>query len=166
MGMYDDIVISKSYMRNLLTKKQEKILNTCKSNDYQTKSLDNCMLKYSFYRSKLYKADYNWEKKSFEKRKPVKFTGTINAYRTIKIRDDTYWIEVNFTVKDGVLDTKDLVKFELEEDRDDYSSNIQDVIVDEFHKKLKTRFYSWLRRKVQSLYYILIDKTTYKPKKD
>ena len=61
---------------------------------------------------------------------------------------------------------KDLVKFELEEDRDDYSSNIQDVIVDEFHKKLKTRFYSWLRRKVQSLYYILIDKTTYKPKKD
>ena len=98
MGMYDDIVISKSYMRNLLTKKQEKILNTCKSNDYQTKSLDNCMLKYSFYRSKLYKADYNWEKKSFEKRKPVKFTGTINAYRTIKIKDDTYWIEVNFTV--------------------------------------------------------------------
>ena len=108
MGMYDDIEISKSYTRNLLTKKQEKILNLCKSNDYQTKSLDNALLKFSFYRSKLYKSEWDDKNKKFTKRKPVKFTGVVNAYKVIKKDDKDYWVELDFTVKDGVLDAKEV----------------------------------------------------------
>ena len=165
MGMYDDIEISKSYTRNLLTKKQEKILNLCKSNDYQTKSLDNALLKFSFYRSKLYKSEWDDKNKKFTKRKPVKFTGVVNAYKVIKKDDKDYWVELDFTVKDGVLDAKELVKFEILDKKDDTEFNIKNALIEEFEKKLKIRFYNWLRRKLLALGNILIDKTTYKSKK-
>ena len=38
MGMFDDIIVPKSYLKDLLTKEQEKLI---KDNNYQTKSLEN-----------------------------------------------------------------------------------------------------------------------------
>ena len=43
MGMFDDIIVPKSYLKGLLTKDQEKLI---KNNDYQTNSLENFLSLY------------------------------------------------------------------------------------------------------------------------
>ena len=55
MGMFDDITVPKSYLRNLLSKKEEKLL--AGSHSFQTKSLDNLMDEYKIHRKYLYKLD-------------------------------------------------------------------------------------------------------------
>ena len=55
MGMFDDIIVPKSYLRNLLTKKDEELLAS--NHSFQTKSLDNLMDEYKIYRKHLYKLD-------------------------------------------------------------------------------------------------------------
>ena len=51
MGMFDDIIVPKSYLKSLLTKDQEKLV---KDNNYQTKSLENFLAEYKVHRQKLY----------------------------------------------------------------------------------------------------------------
>ena len=58
MGMFDDIIVPKSYLKGLLTKEQEKLV---KDNNYQTKSLENFLGQYKVYKQKLFvKENKEW----------------------------------------------------------------------------------------------------------
>ena len=62
--MFDNITVPKTYLKSLLTKDQEKLIDR---NDFQTKSLDNLLSDYKVYRQKLFlKNDKDrWEKISY-----------------------------------------------------------------------------------------------------
>ena len=53
--MFDEIIVPKSYLRNLLTKENEKLLH--KDHVFQTKDFDNFLDVYKIYRQRLYKLD-------------------------------------------------------------------------------------------------------------
>ena len=53
MGMFDEIMVPKGYLRSLLNKEDEKLLD--KNHLFQTKDLDNLMDLYKIYRQYLYK---------------------------------------------------------------------------------------------------------------
>ena len=53
MGMFDEITVPKSYLRNLLGKEDEKLFK--KDHVFQTKDLDNVMDLYKIHRRQLYK---------------------------------------------------------------------------------------------------------------
>ena len=64
MGMFDDIIVPKSYLRGLLSKKEEKILKASKRYGgsvtgckFQTKDLENLLSTYKVYKQKLYMND-------------------------------------------------------------------------------------------------------------
>jgi hypothetical protein len=64
MGMFDDIIVPKSYLRGLLSKKEEKILKVSKRYggsvtgcEFQTKDLENTLSMYKVYKQKLYTND-------------------------------------------------------------------------------------------------------------
>ena len=106
MGMFDDIIVPKSYLKGLLTVEQEKLV---KSNNYQTKSLENFLGQYKVYRQKLFvKENKEWIKDT----RPAK----INFYTSFYDKDkNMWWSEYEFTFNSGVLDRKKLIKFEMEE---------------------------------------------------
>ena len=106
MGMFDDIIVPKSYLKGLLTKEQEKLV---KSSNYQTKSLENFLGQYKVYRQKLFvKENKEWVKDTR--------TAKINFYMSFYDKDENmWWSEYEFTFNSGVLDTKKLIKFEIEE---------------------------------------------------
>ena len=106
MGMFDDIIVPKSYLKGLLTKEQEKLV---KSSDYQTKSLENFLGQYKVYRQKLFvRENKEWVKDTR--------TAKINFYMSFHDKDkNMWWSEFEFTFNSGVLDTKKLIKFEMEE---------------------------------------------------
>jgi len=106
MGMFDDIIVPKSYLKGLLTKDQE---NLIKNNNYQTKSLENFLGRYKVYRQKLFiKKDKEWVKDTY--------TGKINFYTSFSDKDEnTWWSEYEFIFRNGIIDKKELLKFEIQE---------------------------------------------------
>ena len=104
--MFDDIIVPKSYLKGLLTKEQEKLI---KDNNYQTKSLENFLGQYKVYRQKLFiKKDKEWVKDTH--------TGKINFYTSFCDKDEnTWWSEYEFTFRNGIIDKKELIKFEIQE---------------------------------------------------
>lgn len=140
MGMFDDIIVPKSYLKGLLTKEQEKLLKvsnryggSVKGVEFQTKSLENSLLVYKIHKQKLYsnnKTFWNCEPPATEQRTedtPKKYPyekgawdkvthdGLVNFYDSIESENgDRYWVEFNFLFKNGVIDKKELVKFEVE----------------------------------------------------
>jgi len=110
MGMFDDIHVPKSYLRSLLTKKQERLID---GSSYQTKCLDNSLFQYKLYKQKLFlksgllKGKTKWVRHEH--------TGDIIFYNSFEDKDgNSYWVEFKFFFVNGVLDTKELVKFTLE----------------------------------------------------
>ena len=136
--MFDDIIVPKSYLKGLLTKDQEKFI---KNNDYQTKSLENFLSQYKVYRQKLFiKKDKDWGKDTY--------TGKINFYTSFSDKDDnSWWCEFNFYFTDGVLDKKELIKFEMQETAEEAETRAKEweKITDQrklFEKTLRYRFYN------------------------
>ena len=84
MGMFDDIIVPKSYLRGLLDKKQEKLLKG--NHAFQTKSLDNTLSRYKVYAQRLYKLE-----------RSVDMGGGIETWRKL---DNTVIIVFYDTVKD------------------------------------------------------------------
>ena len=84
--MFDNITVPKTYLKSLLTKDQEKLINR---NDFQTKSLDNSLGHYKIYKQYLFlkKSQKQWEKIS-------------------------YWAVFTFTFTGGKIDRKELMTFE------------------------------------------------------
>jgi len=138
MGMFDDIIVPKSYLKGLLTKDQEKLI---KDNFYQTKSLENFLGQYKVYRQKLFiKKDKEWVKETY--------SGKINFYTSFSDKDkNTWWSEYEFTFKSGVLDKKELIKFSMEETAEEAEARAKEweKTTDQrklFERTLRYRFYN------------------------
>ena len=140
MGMLDDIIVPKAYLKGLLTKKQEKLLKvssrygrSVRGVEFQTKCLENCLRKYKIYKQKLFVNDgalWNCEPPKTEQRTedtPKKYpyekgrwgkvsrNGSVIFYNSIKDKDEnTWWVEFNFVFNNGVIDKKELISFRLE----------------------------------------------------
>ena len=140
MGMFDDIIVPKSYLKGLLSKKEEKILKASKRYggsvtgcEFQTKDLENALSTYKVYKQKLYMNDktlWNCEppdseqkSESTSKKYPyekgrwqeVGHTGAVAFYNTFKDeKQNEWWFEFEFSFIKGKLDKKELVSCKLE----------------------------------------------------
>ena len=155
MGMFDDIIVPKSYLKGLLTKEQEKLI---KDNNYQTKSLGNFLGSYKVYRQKLFiKENEEWVKDTY--------TGKINFYTSFDDKDEnTWWSEYEFTFESGALDKKELIKFEMEETAQEAKAREKEWEKKAekrklFEKTFKYRFYSRLLRFLSRLHHWAANKT-------
>ena len=147
MGMFDDITVPKSYLKSLLTKDQEKLVV---DNDYQTKSLENFLAQYKVHRQKLYikkdglKKGGKW---TFVK----DYTGEVIFYTSFHDKgENTWWSEFNFSFVNGVLDKKELVKFEMQETAEEAKERAKawtkrHAEIDAFQKTFKYKFFDKIR---------------------
>jgi len=149
MGMFDDIIVPKSYLKSLLTKEQEKLVY---SNSYQTKSLENTLNQYKIYRQKLFVNE------SFLNREPpkdrwikVSYNGAVNFYASFFDKDkNACWMEFNFSFVNGILDKKELVKFEIQETAEEAEEREKawkkrHAEIDAFEKTFKYKFFNKIR---------------------
>ena len=147
MGMFDDIIVPKSYLKGLLTKEQEKLV---KSSNYQTKSLENFLGQYKVYRQKLFvKENKEWVKDTR--------TAKINFYMSFYDKDkNMWWSEYEFTFKSGALDRKKLIKFEMEETAEEAEEREKDWEIASskrkiFQRTFRYRFFSKLTNILRKL---------------
>jgi len=138
MGMFDDITVPKSYLKGLLTKEQEKLI---KDNNYQTKSLENFLGRYKVYRQKLFvKENKEWVKDTR--------TGKVNFYTSFYDKDENmWWVEFEFTFRNGVVDKKELLKFQIQETAEEAEAREKEweKITSQrklFERTLRYRFYN------------------------
>jgi len=154
MGMFDDIIVPKSYLKGLLTKEQEKLI---KDNNYQTKCLENALFQYKLHSRKLYinkKTGWTMESEPAPEKPTyefVSYTGSVNFYNSIQDeRGDSYWVEFCFTFDNGVLDKKELIKFEMQETAEEAKKREKvweerRAEIDAFQRTLRYRFFSKVR---------------------
>ena len=166
MGMFDDIIVPKSYLKGLLTKEQEKLV---KDNNYQTKSLENGLGQYKIHKQKLFINDKSlWNSKPpdteqrskstsqkypYEKGRWIvrSFNGAVNFYTTFRDKNDnTWWAEFNFFFADGVLDKKELIKFEVQETAEEAKEREEALKkrhaeVDAYQRTFKYKFFEKVR---------------------
>jgi hypothetical protein len=110
MGMFDEIKVPRSYLKGLLNKKDERLLE--RDHVFQTKDLDNVMDLYKIYRQRLYKLDRS-NSQIKDKWVVINDNVDINFYDNAKDeKGDEYSIEFEFTFKYGRLDKKSLVSLE------------------------------------------------------
>ena len=147
MGMFDDITVPKSYLKSLLTKDQERLVV---DNDYQTKSLENFLAQYKVHRQKLY-IKKDGLKKGGKWVILKNYTGKVNFYTSFQDKDENaWWSEFNFSFVNGVLDKKELVKFEMEETAEEAKERAKawtkrHAEIDAFQKTLKYKFFEKAR---------------------
>ena len=157
MGMFDEIIVPRSYLRNLLNKEDENLFK--KDHVFQTKDLDNVMDLYKVHRRQLYKLNRSeialnegvqhtslgdqWDK--------VRDNIDINFHDLLKDRKgDEYSVEFEFTFKNGKVDKKELISLNLEKTKAereliDEMWDIEQEIFNDFRStSLKYRFFSWL----------------------
>jgi len=154
MGMFDEIMVPKGYLRSLLDKENEKLLD--KNHLFQTKDLDNLMDLYKIYRQYLYKKKR--EALPFEEWEKVKKNVAIRFYDYLQDKKgDEYELECEFTFKNGRIDKKELIQFELrmkrdERERVDKMWDIEQKILDAYRTtSIKYKFYLWLERRFQKI---------------
>ena len=145
MGMFDNINIPVAYLKGLIDKKYEKLLNN--STEYQTKSLENTLQTYKVHRKQLYiktlvKKTQSWEK--------VDFTGDVDFYALVQDAAKTdYTFDFKFGFIKGKLDTKELtlqgVGLTLEEKKElDQQREAEQAVFDTFRSTFKWRFFNKL----------------------
>ena len=145
MGMFDNIIVPKSYLRSLLKKEDEKLLR--KDHLFQTKDLDNDLEIYKVHRQHLYKK--NKPAHPFEEWKKTKQNVIVRFYDYLRTRDsDEYFIEFQFTFKDGKLDKKELLTFNLESTKKESKETVemweteQKILNQYRNSSLKYKFFS------------------------
>ena len=147
MGMFDDITVPKSYLKSLLTKDQERLVV---DNDYQTKSLENFLAQYKVHRQKLY-IKKDGLKKGGKWVILKNYTGKVNFYTSFQDKDENAcWSEFNFSFVNGVLDKKELVKFEMQETAEEAKERAKawtkrHAEIDAFQKTFKYKFFNKIR---------------------
>mgnify|MGYP007063482342 CR=1 FL=1 len=143
MGMFDEIIVGKSYLRGLLKKKDEKLFET--NHVFQTKDLDNTLDLYRVYRQRLQKQDRNPEVKKWENvnvNVEVEFRDIIND-----IKGDHYSAAFKFSFKKGKLDKKELLSLKLDmtaKDKEEAAKmwDTEQEIFDDYRKhSFKYRFF-------------------------
>ena len=87
----------------------------------------------------------------------VFYTGSVNFYNSIQDeRGDSYWVEFCFTFDNGVLDSKRLVKFELQETAEEAKErekNWKEKMKerDAFQRTIKYKFFNFLHKHLSKL---------------
>ena len=154
MGMFDEIMVPKGYLRSLLDKEDEKLLD--KNHLFQTKDLDNLMDLYKVYRQYLYKKKR--EALPFEEWEKVKKNVTIRFHDYLQDKKgDEYELACEFTFKNGRVDKKELIQFELrmkrdERERVDKMWDTEQKILDAYRTtSIKYKFYLWLEGRFQRI---------------
>ena len=154
MGMFDEIMVPKGYLRSLLDKENEKLLD--KNHLFQTKDLDNLMDRYQAYRQYLYKKDRSAH--PFEEWEKVKKNVTIRFYDYLKNeKGDEYELECEFTFKNGKVDKKELIQFRLETSKEEREAidkmwDTEQKILDAYRTtSIKYKFYARLERRFQKM---------------
>ena len=164
MGMFDEIVVPKAYLRNLLAKENEKLLR--KDHVFQTKTFDNLLDVYKIYRQRLYKRD----REGFELEEGTQHTNLTDKWNKVygdvavifydQIKDDEdneHWFEFEFTFNNGKLDKKKLLSCKIEttaKERADINEmwDIEQDIFNEYRNSNKFyKFYSWLEKRLQKM---------------
>ena len=152
MGMFDEIIIPKSYLRGILDKKDEKLFDTY--HKFQTKDFEpvhggNLDL-YKLYRGQLSKrkGKNKWGKNTT--------TRDISFYTTFTTKDgDECWFEFEFTFVNGKLDSKKLVdKIVTNKESQEATKVMWDIeqeIFDEHRQKLSYRFWTKVESVCQRL---------------
>ncbi len=151
MGMFDNIIVPKSYLRGLLDKKQEKLLKG--NHTFQTKSLDNTLSRYKVYAQRLYKLERSVDMGGgVETWRKLDNTVVVVFYDTIKDKkENEWWFEFGFTFNKGKLDKKELISCKLEttkakKDSIDKMWNTEQEIFNEYRKCFKYRFFAGVER--------------------
>ena len=138
--MFDDIIVPKSYLKDLLTKEQEKLI---KNNNYQTKCLENALNQYKLYKQKLFIEDSKGSSLH-------PHTGSVNFYDSVKDEEgNRYWIEFCFVFKNGIVDSKALFKLEMEQTASEILAQEEELkkrhkATQQFQNTFKYKFYSKL----------------------
>ncbi len=163
MGMFDEIIVGRTYLKDLLTKEQEAIL---KQGDdvYQTKDLECTLGRYKIYKRKLWKdvtsftIDLGKEKKE-EKPKPkwevFKVSQEVSFCNLIIIDGNEHWFEFRITFNDGKIDRKFLddyttrSKAEIEKEEEEWA--IIKSYYDAHKSRLIIRLYSWIANKLMNI---------------
>lgn len=164
MGMFDEIIVPRSYLRNLLNKEDENLFK--KDHVFQTKDLDNVMDLYKVHRRQLYKLNRSeialnegvqhtsladqWDK--------IRDNIDINFYDLLKDRKgDEYSVEFEFAFKNGKVDKKELISLNLEKTKaereliDEMWDTEQEIFDDFRNTSLKYRFFSWLESRCNKM---------------
>ena len=151
MGMFDNIIVPKSYLRGLLDKKQEKLLKG--NHTFQTKNLDNTLSRYKVYAQRLYKLERSVDMGGgVETWRKLDNTVVVVFYDTIKDKKENEWIfEFEFTFKKGKLDKKKAISCKIllkkeEKDRIDKMWDTEQEIFNEYRKCFKYRFFAGVER--------------------
>ena len=162
--MFDDIIVPKAYLRNLLRKEYEKLLDT--KHLFQTKDLDNVLDVYKIHKQQLYRLDRSefllkeevQHTKLTEKWIKVNNDSEVNFYSNAQdAEDNEYWFEFKFTFKNGKIDKKELVECELQtskEERDSINAmwDTEQKIFDNYRgNSFSYRLFSWLERHLQKM---------------
>ena len=165
MGMFDEIIIPKSYLKGILDKKDEKLFDTY--NKFQTKDLE--MMGghgdlYKLYRGRLIKRKYdigNWVDGHEFKVLPnqwekVTITTEINFYNSFTSKDgDDCWFEFKFKFVKGKLDSKELVDKVItnKESREaiDRMWDIEQDVFDEYRQRWSYKFWTRVEHFCQKL---------------
>ena len=147
MGMFDEIIVPKSYLKGLLTKDQERLVV---DNDYQTKSLENFLAQYKVHRQKLY-IKKDGSKKGGKWTFVKDYTGEVIFYTSFHDKsENTWWSEFNFSFVNGVLDKKELIKFEMQETAEEAKERAEawtkrHAEIDAFQTTFKYKFFEKVR---------------------
>jgi hypothetical protein len=154
MGMFDEIIVPKSYLRNLLDKQDEKLFKT--NHLFQTKDMDCTMDVYKVYRQRLYKLEKNGFSGKKEDWTSVNDNVDIAFYDTVKsAKGDEWWAEFKFTFKKGKIDTKIKVHLRLatkKEARDkiDAMWDTEQKILNKYRNhSIKYKFFAFLEKRFQ-----------------
>ena len=173
MGMFDDIIVPKSYLRGILDKKDESLFDT--HHRFQTKDLENSLAVYKIYRSQLYKrAHSEWTtseskglrgilqdkqvdpddaRPKWDKTTPP---SEIAFYDTFTTKDgDECWFEFEFKFVNGKLDSKKLVDKTVTSKESQEAIqrqwDVEQEIFDEYRKKWSYRFWTKVERFCQKI---------------
>ena len=165
MGMFDEIIVPKSYLRGILDKKDEKLFDTY--NKFQTKDFEamgGFGDLYKLYRGRLIKRKHdigNWIDGNEFKILPnqwekVTITKEINVYNSFTSKDgDDCWFEFKFKFVKGKLDSKELVDKVItnKESREaiDRMWDIEQDIFEEYRQRWLYKFWTGVERFCQKL---------------
>ena len=162
--MFDDIIVPKSYLKNLLTKENGKLLH--KDHVFQTKAFDNLLDVYKVYRQRLYKLDRSGleleegtqHTKLTDKWDKVHEDNVVIFYDQVNDdKDNEHWFEFEFTFNNGRLTKRKLLSVKIEttaKERGDINKmwDIEQKIFNEYrNSNTPYKLYSWLEKRFQKM---------------
>ena len=162
--MFDEIVVPKSYLRNLINKEEEMLFR--KDHVFQTKDFENVMDLYKVSGQQLYKLDRSeflleegvQHTKLTEKWNKVNDNVSINFYDNVTDKKgDRYWMEFEFAFLNGKIDKKDLISLKLDATKEEINDieNMWDTeqeILDKYRlNSFSYRFFSWLETRLNKI---------------